>query len=100
MVDLDYLTRLVTVLKAHGVTAIKMADLELTLSRTEIPATVAQGPPLAIDLPTKDQLIDVPVDESQLPVDLRTDQISDYDKILNWSAPDAQGEALPGVGEE
>lgn len=99
MLDLEYLTKLVSLLKTQGVTCIKMVGLELSLSRTELPATSASGPPTPHepDQAGLDKLIDV--DESQLPVDLRSDQVTDYDKILNWSAPDAQGEPLPGTGD-
>ena len=41
------------------------------------------------------------VAESSLPIDLRTDNITDTDKVLMWSAsPDQSEGSLPGTGEK
>ncbi len=48
---------------------------------------------------TQDHMINAP--EEQLPVDLRTDNVNDHDKVMHWSSspdPSELGEH-PGTGD-
>ncbi len=66
-----------------------MTDLELSFHVEQL-----ESPSLA------DRTIEIPIDEKSLPVDLRTDNITDYDKILNWSgSPDQVEEPVPLTGD-
>jgi hypothetical protein len=80
-------------LRASGVSSFKDGALEI-LFRVEQSVV---GPEADI-IKTKDHTINIP--ESQLPVDLRTDSITDYDKILNWSGtPDPEASEHPGTND-
>lgn len=87
MVDIEYLTRLLSLLKSSGVSSFRMADLEIGLG--SIPAvtpTPVPSPPLATAVETAPEF--------------HTDDIFNYDKILNWSgSPDPLESELPLTGE-
>lgn len=85
MVDLSYLKDLISLLKAQGVPSFKMGTLEILL-----PLEGGES---------KDAVQALPA-ESQMPVDLRSDNVTDYDKILHWSGSPEQEVALPLTGEE
>ena len=96
MIDIDYLDRLIKTLRTAQVASFKNSGLEISfVSAAYTPPNEVLGPGLA----TQDHTIDAPIDETKLPVDLRTDNITDYDKILNWSGSPVQDEVLPGTGE-
>lgn len=93
MTDLTYLAKLIDLLQSQSVAHFKSQDIELTFgvkSHTTIQPKVAE---------TSGQLVDVPIDESKLPPDLRTDAITDYDKILNWSTNPDNDPTLPLTGD-
>lgn len=86
------LKELLPLLKGSGVTSFKDGSLELLFHGEQI------KPEATAKIETKDHVMDVP--ETQLPVDLRSDNITDYDKILNWSGTPEQGlEEHPGTGD-
>lgn len=90
MIDLDYLKKLVPILRASGCSHFKMEGLELKLEGS------FHGP--KSDIPAPPTLI--PVDDSNLPPDLRGDDLFNYDKVLNWSgSPDSEA-PMPLTGEE
>lgn len=93
MVELEYLTKLLDILKSKGITTFKYGDLECTLNLLE----ASKDPE-----PTKVvQEQHVPILGRELPPDLRTDSFTSYDKMLHWSAsPDAAGDDLPLTGDE
>lgn len=89
MVDVEYLSRLISVLKNSGVQSFKTSGVELTFAAH---APIAQSTPTPAT-----QTIDL---EGQLPVDLRSDAIADHDKVLNWSAPPSpQDIPTPGADD-
>lgn len=94
MIELDYLSKLLPLLEKSKITCFKSEGIELWFH--------VEQKPLESIISTQDHTVEVKVDEKSLPLDIRTDNISDFDKILNWSAPtDAHDEApLPLVGED
>lgn len=89
MVDTEYLTRLIRVLKDNQVTHYKVAGLELSF---DIKSPEPTSPSQPQD-PTLQSLPDIP--------DLRADDAMNFDKILNWSGSNDQEEQpLPLTGEE
>lgn len=87
---MDYLKELIPFLKSEGVFSFKYEGLELSF----------YVEPHKTSHDSKQQDSVVSVDESQLPVDLRTDNITGFDSILNWSASPAQNEIeLPLTGD-
>lgn len=65
-----------------------------TCARVEDPVRPS-GPP------TPSQVLEVPINEAELPPDLRTDNINNADTILHWSgSSDPSEEPIPGTGEE
>jgi hypothetical protein len=93
--QLDQLAKLLSLLKANGITSFKKDGLELVLEKPE-----PSGPSLADHL-AKDKCA-----EEAMPVDLRTDNINSHETLLNWSAPPSAQEAvnppqsIPGTGDE
>lgn len=88
VIDLNYLKELLPLLKAQGVSSLKMGTLELLFR-----ADTESGE-------SKDALQELPTSE-QFPVDLRTDGAAGYDNLLFHSASPSQQEVpLPGLGEE
>lgn len=86
------LDKLLVLLKSHKVHIFKTKDLELQFH-------VEQG--LESPRPaTEDHTIEVKPDEGVLPVDLKTDNITDFDKILHWSGAAQDEESLPLIVEE
>lgn len=92
MVDLEYLNKLLILLNTNNVQSFKMNGLELYFG-----GLAGLGSSPKID--TKDHTIEVPIDESTLPPDLRTDAINNYDAIMNWSGSQTDGEVV-GTGDE
>lgn len=88
MIDLN---TLILILKSYGVKSYEFEGLRLEF----------HVEPLKIEEPTKDHTIEIPIDESQLPVDLRTDSVTSQDSILFWSgSPDMDpNEQLPLTGD-
>lgn len=85
--DTNELSSLIKLLKENNVSEFSQNGLRLVFH---------VEPPKPIE--TKDHVI--PDDESMLPPDLRTDNITDYDKILNWSgSPDHQETEIPLTGD-
>lgn len=94
MIDIDYLSKLLPLLKAHGISSYNDSGLCIRFQKFHVEQAFITPEP------TKDQLINVPVDESTLPPDLRADVLMDQDKILNWSAPNQEvQEELPLTGD-
>lgn len=83
MHNIKELSELLSLLKTNGVSIFKDGTLELHLRDMD----VAKG------------VQEIPVSEEIFPPDLRTDAVTDYDKILNWSAPNEDA-PLPLTGEE
>lgn len=80
---LGELKELLPLLKTHGVSEFKSGDTHIFLRNKE-QDQASPGP-----ISTQNHTIQVP--DSQLPVDLRTDPVTDADKALYWSSPDAAG---------
>ena len=94
MVDIEYLKQLLPLLKSNGVASIVM-DGCMTMEFH------GEQPPKPEVLSTQDHTVHVPINEASLPPDLRTDAITDYDKILNWSgAPDEESIPIQGVNDQ
>ena len=103
MVSLDYLKQLILLLKANQVTHFKNEGLELTLDRSSKSQSIDQEPgPRLADSDVK-ELMNMLPDESKLPPDLRTDNITSEDVILNWSTTpdpnDLGDETMPGAND-
>lgn len=92
---IEELKQILPLLIQSKVTTFKMEGLELSFEPSA-KAPDVQSPPLApiTEIPVK-------LEESSLPPDLRTDAITDYDKILNWSGtPDPGDEPqMPLTGD-
>lgn len=97
MIDLDYLSKLISVLSTSNVKHIKMAGLELTLE--SLSPLILSGPGQPPN--TTDQILEaLKLQEDKLPPDLRTDAITDYDKVLNWSgSPQEEDTQMPLTGD-
>lgn len=78
------------ILKANGVTSYLTSEVEISF-----PVEQSTKP---TELSTKDHV--VPIDESELPPDLRTDNINSMDTILNWSGTPSDQNELPLPGTE
>lgn len=89
MTDITILTTLLPLLKSHGVSKFSHEGLSVEFHK---------------DSPQLKTLDDTQIiDETSLPPDLRTDKVTDYDTILNWSgSPDANetAESIPGTGDD
>lgn len=86
MVDLEYLSKLIVLLRSQSVSTYKEGGLEIGL----LPSSNPSPPPAIVPNPQ----------EQDLPPDLRADSLFDQDKILNWSSPDGNHESLPLTGDE
>lgn len=83
--NLDQLKDLLPLLKQNEVSQIKMEGLEISFLRTSQALTQeTKAPPLATE-------------PFQAP-DLKTDELFDYDKVLNWSGS-ADLDPMPLTGE-
>jgi len=92
MVDISYLEKLLSTLKAGGVSSYEENGLKLYFNNG-FKLDVPHG-----TIPTQDHTIEVPINEAELPPDLRTDNINSMDTILNWSGSGDDGELpLPGT---
>lgn len=88
MIDVEWLSRLVKTLKDSGVTSFKTADVELVFgAQSQVEPSSAPSPATEFSI------------EGQLPVDLRSDAITDHDKVLNWSAPPSPQDEMPGAND-
>lgn len=88
MVDIEYLSRLIQLLKKEGVAQYKGNGVELSL---HIPPDPKSLDNLASALKKA---------EESVPPDLRADDTMNYSKILNWSGSPDEGEIpLPLTGE-
>lgn len=87
MIDLAYLERLLPLLAQNSIRSIKMAGLELELGSPVKPPDSVQASPSP-----QGHTINAP-EPPGMPPDLKIDAIQDFDKVLNWSAPD------PGMDE-
>jgi hypothetical protein len=85
-----HLKDLLPILAAYRVASFEFDGLKLTFHVEQV-STLA----------TKDHTIEIPADESMLPPDLRTDNITSADTILHWSgSPDFGEESqLPLTGD-
>ncbi len=93
--DIEYISTILPILKAHNVESFKIDGLEIVLHRT-----------MTIEIPTpiepisEPSVVEVP-DPPNMPPELKFDQANDYDKLLNWSAsPDPNDKVeVPLTGE-
>lgn len=86
--DIKAILEIIPELKKHGIKSFKAGGVAIEFH-------VEPPKPLS----TEDH--EVPVDETQLPPDLRADDTMNYDKVLNWSGspdPNDEGE-MPLTGE-
>lgn len=83
MLQIDQLSTLLYTLRAHGVRSYKDSEVELHLFK-DISSTATTKP--------DGSQVDLPVHEMQIPVDLRTDNITDVDKTLFWSSQGDESE--------
>jgi hypothetical protein len=90
MLDTEYLGRLLKILKEQGVSRFKTADVELSFVHATQKIIEQATPPPVFEK----------TDEGQLPVDLRSDAISDFDKVLNWSASPDPNDIKPTPGTD
>lgn len=96
--DGELLSKTLAILKAHGVSRyVQGADGVIDVS------FYAEHSPR---VETPDHTIDAPVNEQSMPVDLRAENINNFDHILNWSgAPDqaaeyhSDGEVVDATGD-
>lgn len=99
MVELEYLKQILPLLRDNQVTSLKMAGLEISLRESKElkeETGLVHQPKAQVQPP--DQLVNI--DESQLPPDLRTDNINNFDAVLNWSGTqDPDQLPLPLTGE-
>lgn len=89
MIDLDYLSKLLPILRSQGITTFTDNGFHLTI-----------GYPVqnTVSIPTQDHTLELPINEAELPPDLRTDNINSMDTILNWSGSGDDGELpIPGT---
>lgn len=104
MVDLEYLSQLLVLLREQGVSSFKSTGLSLKF-HVELNPIDDEEIWLKSSKPEepKDEvkIQEVPINEEALPPDLRTDNITDYDKILNWSGSPDLGDQpeLPLTGD-
>lgn len=106
--DLKSNLRYLRQLKALQVASFKCADFTVTFHQpiaqpadtSSVSAPVEETAP---HIETKDHVVDVPVDENQMPVDLRTENVNSFDKILFWSGSNDQDttsqESMPGTSD-
>lgn len=86
MIDLEYLSRLISLLKKEKVTHFKKDDLLLTFGEP------GESPEALISTLKKQ--------EESLPPDLRADDLMNFDKVLNWSgSPDSSELEMPLTGD-
>lgn len=84
MVDIEYLKELLPVLKAHKLKVYQDNGLVLEFHEEhQSMEAVAE---------------DLKKVESQMPVDLRADNLMDHDKILNWSTA-GEADEMPLAGD-
>lgn len=97
MVDVEYLSRLLNLLKEKNVASYRAQGVEITFGGVSI-----LSPPIASSAPEPTiDTVGTAALEGQLPVDLRSDNLNSFDKVLNWSAsPDPNEPALPGTDEQ
>ena len=90
---IDDVKALLPILKANGVANIRFDGLNLEFHVEQSLPKV----PIQVDTPS---LVEVP--ESTLPPDLRTDNITNFDSVLNWSAPNQSDpeQPVPMTGDE
>lgn len=87
--DLKNLQKLIRVLRKGGIKHFQGFGVELDLLEASPSEKAFNSAPSPSDVP-----------EASLPADLRTDNITSADTILNWSAsPDPSEEPLPGTGD-
>lgn len=90
MVDLDYLAKLLVILKGQGVVSFDNRELHINFEKQAFQPIL-----------TQDHHVDLPINEAELPPDLRTDNINNFDAMLNWSTePTSEEIPIPGVGDE
>jgi len=96
VIDLNYLEKLLPILKSHGVLTFMNNELHIKF-HGEQPLQSFTTP----NLSNQDHTVNLPINEAELPPDLRTDNINSMDTILNWSTEPTPDEApLPGTGDE
>lgn len=96
MIDIDYIQKLLVLLNHSKVSSFKSGGLEL-----EFFSGPSSGVPEKIEPSSPSALIEVPIDESKIPVELRADALMNQDNILNWSAPPSANEqSMPLTGDE
>lgn len=93
MIDLDYLSKLLSILKSNGVSSFEENGLKLYLGIPTISGSTEA-------FPTQDHTVNLPINEAELPPDLRTDNINSMDTLMNWSTAPQEELPLPGTGEE
>lgn len=98
MVDLDYLAKLLSILKDNGLSSFKTGEVSLVFHVEQSKQSQANANQAQVN--TQDHMIDVPINEADLPPDLRTDHINSYDTIMNWSTTPQDEIPLPGTGED
>lgn len=97
VIDICTFEKLLPILKANGVSHFKNAGLEISFHAGPI-SHVEELPGQPLPEAIAEALHR---EEQSLPADLRTDNITDYDKVLNWSgSPDQEGQGdIPLTGE-
>lgn len=111
---LAMLPSLLPLLRSCGVSRIKTGELEIDfhgpydtkdagIKTSPAPASLSETPVDPIESAKASELLNKEL-EAQLPVDLRTDAVTNFDTVLNWSAgPDIQApddkESIPATAD-
>lgn len=101
MVDLVYLENLLKLLDKTDVSLFRDGALQLEFSKDGKKINHQDMGTVPID--TKDHIIEAPIDESKIPIDLRTDEIMKEDNILFYSSggpPNTEDSSMPLTGEK
>lgn len=94
MIDLSYLEKLLSILKGNGVSSYEDGGMKLHIG------PIATLPNFGGSTNTQDHTVNLPINEAELPPDLRTDNINSMDTLMNWSTSPQEELPLPGTGEE
>jgi len=94
-IDMD-IKELIPFLKAQGVKCFKKGDLEVSFHGEQSVSEGVQADNQAPESPFEV----LRKQESSLPPDLRTDNVNNFDTILNWSgSPQDEAAGIPGIDD-
>lgn len=99
------LKELIPILKSNGVLKFKEGGLEIVFHvEQQLPSVSLPSVDISPGRPLSEAIQEMHKnEENSLPPDLRTDNITDADKVLNWSVPnqeDDQANVIPLTGDQ